>query len=75
MDKRCEQTLLACGEVSEVLYCRNCRVFHVNVGPITVHVDAPTLRELSDVLARALAAHERMKILQAAVPRPPADVH
>lgn len=58
MEKQCEQTLLARGVVSEVMYCSHCRVFHVNVGALTVHFEAAALRDLRDTLSAALAAHE-----------------
>lgn len=75
MERRCEQTLLARGAVTEVVYCRHCRVFHVNVGAVTVHFDAPALWDLHDVLAGALAVHECMTNTTAAAEwRPPADV-
>lgn len=59
MEKRCEQTLLARGVVSEVVFCSHCRVFHVNVDALTVHFEAAALRDLHDTLsaARCLRAH------------------
>ena len=68
MEKRCEQTLLARGVVSEVMYCSHCRVFHVNVGAVTVHFEAAALRDLHDTLAAALAAYEHMAPSTAAEP-------
>lgn len=58
MEKRCEQTLLARGAASEVMYCSHCRVFHVNVGVLTVHFEAAALRDLRNTLSAALAAYE-----------------
>lgn len=58
MEKQCEQTLLARGVVSEVMYCSNCRVFHVNVDALTVHFQGAALRDLRDTLSAALAAYE-----------------
>lgn len=71
MKKQCEQMLLARGAVSEVVYCRHCRVFHVNVDTLTVHFEAGALRDLRDTLSAALAAHERMVPDQAAEPHAP----
>jgi hypothetical protein len=73
MDKGCEQILLARGAVSEVVYCRHCQVFHVNVEALTVHFEAGALRDLRDTLSTALAVHERMapsKATEPATPRP-----
>lgn len=76
MDTRCDQVLLARGVVAEVMHCCKCGVFHVNVGAITVHFEAPALRDLQEVLAEALAAHERMASAdRTGVWQPPADVH
>ncbi len=78
MEKRCEQTLLARGAVSEVVYCRHCRVFHVNVDALTVHFEVGALRDLRDTLSAALAAYERMspdKTAAPAAPRPRVGVH
>lgn len=61
MEKECVQTLLARGAVSEVVYCRRCRVFHVNVDALTVHFEAGAIRDLSETLAAALTAYERVK--------------
>jgi hypothetical protein len=61
MDKECDQTLLARGAVSDVMYCRRCRVFHVNVEVLTVHFEAGAIRDLCETLAAALAAYERIK--------------
>lgn len=66
-------TLLARGVVSEVVYCRHCRVFHVNVDALTVHFKAAALRDLRDTLSAALAACERMppeKVAELAASRP-----
>lgn len=68
MEKRCEQTLLARGLASQVMYCSHCRVFHVNVGAVTVHFEAAALRDLRDTLAAALAAYEHMAPSAAAEP-------
>jgi hypothetical protein len=54
----CQQTVLARGTVSEVVYCRSCRVFHVNVDALTVHFHAEALRDLRDTLSAALAAYD-----------------
>jgi hypothetical protein len=70
MEKECEQTLLARGGVSEVVYCRRCGVFHVNVDALTVHFEAGAIRDLSRTLCAALAAYERIK--PADEPIPPA---
>ncbi len=78
MKKRCEQTLLARGVVSEVMHCSHCRVFHVNVDALTVHFQGAALRDLRDTLSAALAAHERIesgKAAEPAIPRPRAEVH
>ena len=74
MHRRCEQALLARGQVSEIMYCRNCRVFHVNVDAVTVHFDAAALRDLRNTLSAALLAHELMP-LEHPASQPPADVH
>lgn len=58
MEQRCERTLLARGVVSEVMYCSHCRVFHVNVGALTVHFEAGALRDLRDTVSAALATYE-----------------
>jgi hypothetical protein len=70
MEKECEQTLLARGAVSEVVYCRSCRVFHVNVEALTVHFEAGAIRDLAETLSAALAAYARIK--PASEPAPPA---
>lgn len=73
MERRCEQALLARGAVSEVMYCRHCQVFHVNVDALTVHFEAAALRDLRDTLSAALAAYERMppsKVAELAASRP-----
>ncbi len=79
MEQRCEQTLLARGVVSEVMYCHQCRVFHVNVDALTVHFKAAALRDLRDTLSAALAAHEHaiaQNLLNARQPvRVRGDVH
>lgn len=61
------------GLVSEVVYCRHCRVFHVTVDVLTVHFEAAALRDLRDTLSAALAAYERMppeKVAELAASRP-----
>lgn len=76
MQRSCEQALLARGVVSEIMYCRNWGVFHVNVGAVTVHFDAPALHDLRDTLSAALVIHERItNTAEPAVPRPAVDVH
>jgi hypothetical protein len=60
MNNKCEQLLIASGAISDVMYCRHCQVFHVNVGALTVHFEPTALRDLRDTLAAALAKHERM---------------
>ncbi|HXF67070.1 MAG TPA: hypothetical protein VNK67_10300 [Burkholderiales bacterium] len=60
MEKPCEQLLLARGAKAEVVYCRRCRVFHVNVDALTVHFEADALRDLRDTVSAALAASERL---------------
>jgi hypothetical protein len=73
MEKRCEQIPLARGAISEVVYCRHCQVFHVNVEALTVHFEAAALRDLRDTLFAALAAYERMprnKAVEAAPSHP-----
>ena len=78
MEKQCEQTLLARGVVSEVVYCSSCRVFHVNVGTVTVHFEAAALRDLRDTLCAALAAYERMppgKVVELPASRPRVEMH
>ncbi len=64
MEQRCERTLLAHGVVSEVMYCSHCRVFHVNVGALTVHFEAGVLRDLRDTVSAALAATYEHAIAQ-----------
>jgi hypothetical protein len=59
---------MARGKVSEVVYCRHCQVFHVNVDALTVHFEAAALRDLHDTISAALAAHERMAPSEAAEP-------
>lgn len=71
MQNRCEQALMARGAITEVVYCRDCRVFHVNVGVLTVHFEATALRDLRDTLSAALAAHARMASAMAAESAPP----
>ena len=69
---RCEHALLARGAVSEVLYCRQCRVFHLNVDAVTVHLASGALRDLRDTLTAAIAAHARLsphESTEAAAPR------
>jgi hypothetical protein len=68
MDNRCEQILMARGKVSEVVYCRHCQVFHVNVDTVTVHFEAAALRDLHDTISAALAVHERMAPSKATEP-------
>lgn len=73
MKNQCEQMLLARGVVSEVMYCRHCRVFHLNVDALTVHFEADALRDLRDTLSAALAAYERKapeKAVEPAASRP-----
>jgi hypothetical protein len=60
MEKKCEQVLMARGAISEVMYCRSCRVFHVNVDAVTVHFEVGALRDLRDTVAAALAAQEHI---------------
>jgi hypothetical protein len=68
MEKKCDQLLMARGAISEVLYCRHCRVFHVNVEALTVHFEVAALRDLRDTLVGALAAYERMPPSKATEP-------
>lgn len=68
MNNQCEQVLMARGAISEVMYCRHCQVFHVNVDALTVHFQATALRDLRDTLSVALAVHERMAPSKATEP-------
>lgn len=78
MENRCDQTLLARGAVSEVVYCSQCRVFHVNVDALTVHFELVALRDLRDTLSAAIAAYGRLppdKTPAPAAPRARVKVH
>lgn len=78
MQGRCVQHLMARGVVSEIVYCSHCRVFHVNVGALTVHFEAAALRDLRDTLSAALVAYERVAPEKKAGPpasRPRVQMH
>jgi len=70
MADKCEQLLMARGAISEVMYCKHCRVFHVNVNAVTIHFNAAALRDLRDTLATALATQDRIASGKPADPAP-----
>ncbi len=53
--KACHTETLACSEVCAVDYCRGCGVFHVNLGPVTLHFRPAAFRVLCATLNTALA--------------------
>ncbi len=60
MSEQCEQTVLARGAGSEVRYCSDCRVFHINIGPLTVRLEASAAQDLRDTVSMALEVYKRV---------------
>jgi len=68
MSERCLHVRLAQGAASEVDYCNQCGIFHVNLESVTVRFRATALRDVRDTLSVALAAYEQaVKAADAAV--------
>ena len=57
--KSCRPETLACSEVCAVEYCHGCGLFHVNLGPATLHFRPAAFRLLCATLNTALSRFGR----------------
>lgn len=68
MHKPRNHRMLSNGLVADIEHCRGCGLIHLNIGALTLRLQAAALHDLRDTLDRAVAALPA----HAAVPQTPA---